>query len=376
MAGIYIHIPYCRQACHYCDFHFSTSLKTKSNLVDALSVEIKLRKGEISEKIESIYFGGGTPSVLDRSEITGLLTTISHNYSLAEDVEITLEANPDDIADQTLKEWKEVGINRLSIGVQSFYEKDLKLMNRIHDADQAKESVTMARDHFANFSIDLIYGIPDSDLKKWEKNLEIALSLEIPHLSAYALTLEPKTALKYYVEQGLINMPDEQLVAQQFNYLVDIMEVEGYEHYEISNFGKPGLHSRNNTAYWQGKPYLGIGPSAHSFDGKRRSWNIANNSKYFKAIQEGNIPKTVEKLSDRDRYNEMVMTGLRTMWGVSLENIENELGSKYREYLIQRAGGFIKDGLLRVENEALHTTRKGKYLADGIASDLFMINLK
>lgn len=374
MAGIYIHIPFCRQACHYCDFHFSTSMKKKDELVLALIKELSLRQKEISEPVETIYFGGGTPSVLTHIEIESLLDCIYELFEVVENPEITLEANPDDLIPERIIELASSRINRLSIGIQSFYDDDLQMMNRAHNAAEAWVCLEMAAKYFDNISIDLIYGIPGMSLEKWQSNVQKALSAGISHISSYALTVEPKTALSKLISVGSIPAPDDAVAHEHFMKLVEILEQHGFIHYELSNFGKPGFFSKNNSAYWLGKKYLGVGPSAHSFDGTNRSWNIANNTIYIKKITENMLPHEVEKLSLHDRYNEYVMTGLRTIWGVSLEKIDKEFGKDFLSYLLENAEVFVQNGKLTVEDGILKTTLKGKFFCDGIASDLFMIN--
>ncbi len=373
--GLYLHIPFCKQACHYCDFHFSTSFKKKSELVNALCKELMLRKNELSGKVETIYFGGGTPSLLSSEELSHIFETIYSNYKISENPEITLEANPDDLTLARIQELANSRINRLSIGIQSFFEEDLKLMNRAHNASEALECIKKTKEFFENISIDLIYGIPKMSNKRWKKNLEIALNLNVPHLSCYALTVEPKTALKKFIEKGIVPPVDEEAAKEHYEILLSETEKAGLENYEFSNFGKPGFHSRNNTAYWEGKPYLGIGPSAHSYDGKFRSWNVANNTKYIKSIEAGELPSEQEFLSKEDKYNEYIMTSLRTKKGVSLERIENEFGKEYSAYLSKQAETALKNELLILEDNKLKISKKGKFLSDGIAADLFLVNL-
>ncbi len=386
MSGIYIHIPFCKQACHYCDFHFSTSLGKKGELVNALCKELVLRKDELNDEVETIYFGGGTPSLLSIEDLQLLISEVYNNYEVSENAEITLEANPDDLMDVSLSavedlmetklmSFKKIGINRLSIGIQSFYEEDLKLMNRAHNASEALECIMEAKKYFDNISIDLIYGIPGMSNERWEKILEMALKLDVPHLSCYALTVEPKTVLKKFIEKGIVPPVDEKAAKQHYEILMSETEKAGLENYEFSNFGKPGFHSRNNTAYWEGIPYLEIGPSAHSYDGKSRSWNVANNTKYIKSIEEGILPSEMEILSIEDKYNEYIMTGLRTKKGVSLEKVETEFGRNYSDYLLKQAENHLQNELLILENHTLKISKIGKFLSDGIASDLFLVNL-
>lgn len=377
MSGIYIHIPFCKQACHYCDFHFSTQLNKKEPLLAALHKEIALRAATWPEdKIETVYFGGGTPSLLSTDEIEAILEKIQQHFNLVPTPEITLEANPDDLSEAQILAWSKTAVNRLSIGIQSFTEADLKLMNRAHTATEAKACLTTIRDHFENISIDLIYGIPGVGSAQWDATIDTALSFDTPHISAYALTVEPKTALHRFIEKGIVAPVDDEQAQKQFYQLCDRLEQAGFVNYEISNFGKPGYFSKNNCAYWQGKPYLGLGPSAHSFDGNSRSWSVRNNSKYIAAITNGKLPLDTETLSTTDRYNEYLMTGLRTIWGVSLTRIEQYFGPQYRKHLEQQMKKYIQEGLLDYKEDVLLTTPKGKFLVDGIASNLFMLNLK
>ena len=374
MSGIYLHIPFCRKACHYCNFHFSTSANYKDEMVAALQKEMGLRKGELHAPVESIYFGGGTPSMVTAAQIKALIHEVYLHFDVVDYPEITLEANPDDLTKPYLSALKESGVNRLSIGIQSFHDKELELMNRAHNRKQALQSVLWAQELFDNISIDLLYGTPHTTFEDWQKNLETALALDVPHISSYALTLEPKTALDHFVKKGVVSLLDEKEVEHQFLYLVDVLTQTGYEHYELSSFGKPGYRSRNNTAYWQGKPYLGIGPSAHGYDGENRYWNMSNNAAYLKEIVQGQIPQTTEKLRVIDKFNEAIMIGLRASWGVSLQAMESALGLRYRIHLEQQAQRFIHQGLLQIENQSLKTTSKGAFLADGIAADLFLID--
>ncbi len=375
MSGIYIHIPFCKQACHYCDFHFSTSLKKKDEMVLALAKEIELRKSEFEkELVETIYFGGGTPSILEVADIRFLIDEVIRNYKVVENPEITVEANPDDLTEERIIALSNNLVNRLSIGIQSFFEDDLRLMNRAHNVAEAKKCLEVATQYFDNITIDLIYGMPNMSREKWLQNIETALSYNIPHLSSYALTVEPKTALHKFIKQGVIPPLDEDLAQEHFHLLVDKLEENGFIHYELSNFGIEHYFSKNNSSYWLGQKYIGIGPSAHSYDGEKRGWNVSNNSLYLKALAENKIPMETETLTINDRYNEYIMTGLRTIWGVSLERIETEFGPKYLEYLKQQSAKYIEDQLLFMEDNVLRTTKKGKFLGDGIASDLFMLN--
>ncbi|UPT71705.1 MAG: radical SAM family heme chaperone HemW [Flavobacterium sp. JAD_PAG50586_2] len=376
MSGIYIHIPFCKQACHYCDFHFSTSLKKKDEMVLALAKEIALRKNEFAnEVVETIYFGGGTPSILEIADIRLLIDAVYQNYKVKENPEITVEANPDDLSQERIIELSKNKVNRLSIGIQSFFEDDLKLMNRAHNSAEAKKCLEIATQYFDNISIDLIYGVPEMSNEKWMQNIEIALSFNVPHISSYALTVEPKTALHTFIQKGIIPPPDDEVAQEHFHLLVEKLEENDFVHYELSNFGKENYFSKNNSSYWLGKKYIGIGPSAHSYNGVSRSWNVSNNTQYLKSIAENQLPSETEILTTTDRYNEYVMTGLRTVWGVSLERIENEFGQTYLDYLNQQSAKYIEDHLLFVDEDVLRTTKSGKFLSDGIASDLFLLNL-
>ncbi|WMI67094.1 radical SAM family heme chaperone HemW [Aestuariibaculum sp. YM273] len=381
MAGIYIHIPFCKQACHYCDFHFSTSLKKKPDLISCLIKELEMRKGEFQNQVvQTIYFGGGTPSLLNESELDSIIQAVYSNYKVISNPEITLEANPDDLTIKgtdvhaVFKAYRSIGVNRLSIGIQSFFERDLKLMNRAHNAEEANGCLEVATQYFDNISLDLIYGIPGLSHEDWMENIEMALSFNIPHISSYALTIEPKTALDAFITKGKVKAPDDAIAQEQFHMLIEKLEHAGFVHYELSNFGKPEFFSKNNTAYWQGKPYIGVGPSAHSFDGTSRGWNVRNNSKYIQAIENGELPMEVEILSKTDQYNEYVMTGLRTIWGVSLEKVAQNFGENYRTYILKQSEKHRNQQLLYIEDDKLIVTKKGKFLSDGIASDLFKID--
>jgi oxygen-independent coproporphyrinogen-3 oxidase len=335
MSGIYIHIPFCKQACHYCDFHFSTSLKKKDDMVLALAKEITLRKSEFKDEVvETIYFGGGTPSILTIDDLRFLIDEVYRNYTVSENPEITVEANPDDLTQTRIIELSQNKINRLSIGIQSFFEDDLKFMNRAHNSEEAKKCLEIATQYFDNISIDLIYGVPGMSNEKWLQNIETALSFNVPHISSYALTVEPKTALHTFIKKGIIPPPDDEVAQEHFHLLVDKLEENGFIHYELSNFGKTTYFSINNSSYWLGKKYIGIGPSAHSYNGISRSWNISNNTLYLKSISENILPSETETLTKTDRYNEYVMTGLRTIWGISLVRIEREFGKTYLDYLV------------------------------------------
>ena len=375
MSGIYIHIPFCKQACHYCDFHFSTSMKKKDELIDALILEIELRKSEFKNiTVETIYFGGGTPSLLSSSEIKKIIDSVYQNYKVSANPEITLEANPDDLSNNRIIELSKSLINRLSIGVQSFHEKDLKLMNRAHNKQEAIHCLEEAVKYFDNISLDLIYGIPGTTLQEWIDNIDIALGFNVKHISSYALVVEPKTALKHFIEKGTVKKAEDALVAKQFHVLVEKLEANNFKHYELSSFCKEGFFSRNNTAYWQGKQYIGIGPSAHSFNGEQRGWNINNNTKYIKSINNKVLPIEMETLSTTDKYNEYIMISLRMAHGVSIKKVKEDFGISYENYMLQQAQKQINEHLLYIEDGNLKVTKKDKLLCDGIASDLFMLD--
>ena len=374
MAGIYIHIPFCRKACHYCNFHFSTSAKMQESFVNALLQEINLQQNYLSERVSTIYFGGGTPSVLPSANIKDIISELNKNFIIENNAEITLEANPDDITTERLAAWKQTGINRLSIGIQSFVQKDLVWMNRAHDAQQAFNCILLAQKAgFNNLTIDLIYGTPTLSDESWERNVKTAIALQIPHLSCYALTVEPKTALEKLIKQKTLADVDTEKQARHFELLMQWMKEAGYEHYEISNFAKPGFRSRHNSSYWQGKPYVGLGPSAHSFNETSRQWNVANNALYIQSLAKGLVPFETEVLTAEQQLNEYVMTSLRTIEGISLQKVKQNFGNDKYEYLIKTARPHLTNQYVTIEDDFLKTTTAGKLLADGIASDLFML---
>jgi len=373
MAGVYIHIPFCKQACHYCNFHFSTLLKGKNEFSAALLKEIDLRKSYLDdEKIETIYFGGGTPSLLSAEEINTILDKLRGTFEISQDAEVTLEANPDDLSIDSLNELKVGGINRLSIGIQSFFEEDLKWMNRAHSAEQAMECIDNARTiGFNNLSIDLIYGAPTVTDDKWKKNVDLALELRIPHLSCYALTVEPRTALDSMIKKNKVQDIDPDIQARQFLQLINWLGDAGYEHYEISNFAMPGKRSRHNSSYWQGKKYLGLGPSAHSFNGHSREWNVSNNAIYAKSIQEGIVPSTSEELTFTQQLNEYIMTSIRTSEGTNLEVIRERFGENVAIEMGKKTDQYIKRELAFQKGKSIILTTEGKLFADRIAAELF-----
>lgn len=387
MPGIYLHIPFCKQACHYCNFHFSTSLKYKSEMVDALVRELELRRDFLGKaSLSSIYFGGGTPSLLNENELQRIFEKIYQLFKVESDAEITLEANPDDLTKEKLKALRQTPINRLSIGIQSFGEEDLQFMNRAHHATEARLCIENAlAAGFDNLTVDLIYGSPTTSDAQWVKNIQTVVDYGIPHISCYALTVEPRTALDHFVRVGKAPAVDEEQAARQFEMLIAMLRANGYEHYEISNFAKPGWYARHNSSYWTGEPYLGIGPAAHSFDGDRtRRWNVANNAKYMKILEEDvahleGVPHLSsdqiiwferETLTDAQRYDEYVMTALRTIWGAKRSKIE-AFGQPFATYFLREVQPFLDQNLV-VEKDGVYTlTDAGKLLADFIAAELF-----
>lgn len=373
MAGIYIHIPFCKKACHYCNFHFSTSGKLMPEMVAAICKEAALRKDYLQEKINTIYLGGGTPSLLSIQYLEQIFNAIKNNYTIAEDAEITLETNPDDINNETLRDWKSIGINRLSIGIQSFFEEDLEWMNRAHNATQAEKCITLAQENgFYNLTIDLIYGGPTLSDEHWKHNINKAIQLNIPHISCYALTVEPDTALDKMIEQHKKENVDTDNQARHFKILVKTLSDAGYEQYEISNFSKPGHRSKHNSAYWQQKKYIGLGPSAHSFNAAERSWNISNNALYIKSIEQNTLPQETEILTQNQRINEYIMTSLRTSEGLSLNYIQTIADEETANGIKQKAEIFVTQQKALFINNKIILTDEGKLFADGIASDLFL----
>ena len=372
MSGIYLHIPFCKQACHYCNFHFTTSLHQKNELVAALVMEIQMQKDFFpGETINTIYFGGGTPSLLLIDDCRLLIDAIHQNFNVAFDAEITLEANPDDIDAEKLSGWKQSGINRLSIGVQSFYEEELKWMNRAHTAEQAMANLQLAMAAFANITIDLIYGSALLTDEMWEQNVKTAIKYGIPHLSCYALTVEEKTPLHKLMRLNKIKPVDTDKQASQFLLLMQWLRGAGYEHYEVSNFAKPGFRSRHNSSYWKGDQYLGIGPSAHSFNGYTRQWNVANNQQYISSIMNGILPNESEVLTQANQLNEYIMTSLRTKEGMDLQAIEKKWGAEKLAVIKKQLRPYLQNGLTIQNGSLVQLTDVGFLKADGIASDLF-----
>jgi oxygen-independent coproporphyrinogen-3 oxidase len=375
MAGIYVHIPFCKKRCTYCDFHFSTTFSTyREKLIQAICLELSLRSSELMNvPIQSLYFGGGTPSLLTAEELQSIVHSVRLNYQLLEHVEITFEVNPEDANVDNLKAWKEVGINRLSIGLQSFQASDLSWMNRSHSTDEGEMAVRMAQKQgFDNISIDLIYGLPDLSNEQWLHHLERALKLNVQHISAYCLTIESKTALEHFVNNGKLKRPTEDQQGEQFDLLVRTLKQAGFEQYEISNFAKDQKYARHNSSYWNFTSYVGVGPSAHSFNGNQRRWNIANNSKYYQQVGKDDDWFEEETLSPTEKWNEFFLTGLRTKWGVLKENMEDLGGMTADEYKLLTT--YVETGFIFEEVDRLVLTEKGKLQADGIASAFFRLD--
>ncbi|MBK8087352.1 MAG: radical SAM family heme chaperone HemW [Chitinophagaceae bacterium] len=375
MAGIYIHIPFCRQACHYCNFHFSTSLRYKNDFVAALLKEIELQSANNyleNRVIETIYFGGGTPSLLSNEEVKSILNKVHEQFGVVPDAEITLEANPDDVTDEKLAVWKAAGINRLSIGIQSLFDEDLQWMNRAHTANDAKQVIQKARAAgFDNFTVDLIYGTPGLTDDKWKQNMNWVLQQNITHLSCYALTVEEKTPLDKQIRLHQKVDVDPEQQSRQFIMLMETMKLAGFEHYEISNFAKPGHRSKHNSSYWHGTHYLGFGPSAHSFNGNSRQWNVANNQQYIQSLQQNSIPFEKEELSSVQQLNEYIMTSLRLMEGCDLNLVQEKFGEKYAVQLKAESISFVNKSWLMEADNYLVLTGEGKLFADKIAAELF-----
>jgi len=375
MAGIYIHIPFCKKACHYCNFHFSTSLQNAPELLKAIEKEIEIRSGEMNEEIKTIYFGGGTPSLIENNAIANILAQIKKYFTINTNAEITLEANPDDISIEKAKSWKDLGINRFSLGIQSFEDNNLHWMNRAHSASQSFDAIKIIRETgFENFSIDLIYGIPGQTTEGWTKDLQIAIDLKIPHLSCYALTVEEKTALHYLIEKGEKENVNPEEQAERFELLMKLTSDAGYCHYEISNFALPGYESKHNSSYWEGVPYMGIGPSAHSYDGIKRKWNIANNISYTKAILD-HLPLFEEEiLSKNDRFNEYCMTALRRSKGIEKQKIISLGGMEGLSIINKMILPYIESNKVIEDENSWKLTNEGRFFADGIAASLFIVD--
>ncbi|HEY3405068.1 MAG TPA: radical SAM family heme chaperone HemW [Ohtaekwangia sp.] len=377
MAGIYLHIPFCKQACHYCDFHFSTNLEKQNDMVDAIATELILQKGYLAEEpLKTIYLGGGTPSILSISQLEKLLNTIAENFSVKSDAEITLEANPDDLTPQKLGSLKKAGINRLSIGIQSFDNYVLKFLNRVHDSHTAISTFNQAREAgFDNISIDLIYAIPDQSDSTWRSNIQQAVDLQPEHISSYSLTIEEKTVFGRWHQKGKLTAIDDESSARQLETLMEVLGHNGYDQYEISNFSKPGFISKHNSSYWKRERYLGVGPGAHSYDGASRQYNVSDNHEYLRNLQLNKIPYTLESLSREDKINDFLLTSLRTSWGTDLSILRSEMNYDLLELHKAYIEKLLSQGFIRIENDFLILTNKGKLLADKISSDLFLITI-
>jgi len=375
MAGLYIHIPFCRQKCHYCNFYSLASQKFKVQVVASILKEIELQKSYLDgEALKTVYFGGGTPSLLSVSEINLIIQKAKEIPGITANAEITIEANPDDINSGYLAELKETPVNRLSIGIQSFDDNDLLYLNRRHNGEKAIKAIQLALEAgFDNLSCDLIYGIPGSSDQTWRDNIQTLIDLNIPHISAYALTVETGTALDHLIKKGKYNPIDEERTIAQFSILMDFMENNGYEQYEISNFCFPGKISKHNTAYWNGEKYLGLGPSAHSFDGKSRQWNVTNIKTYVDSVSCGKLSFEKEVLTEDQKFNEFIMTSIRTMWGVDLCKMKLLFGEKYYNHFILNSKPLAEKGYLILSDKKSILSRQGKFFADQIASDLFVV---
>ena len=374
MAGIYIHIPFCKQACNYCDFHFSTSLQYVDEMTDAICAELIMKKNRITDQVGSIYLGGGTPSLLSEKSLLKIFDNISTHYSIDSAAEITIETNPDDLDANKIAVLRQSPVNRFSIGVQSFFNEDLLWMNRAHNANEAETCIKRSQDAgFENLSIDLIYGYPLLTDEKWFSNIRKVIGLQVPHISAYSLTVEPRTALAHAIKKGSQLPVNDEQSAAQFVSLIDKLAVAGFDHYEISNFSLPGKHAVHNTNYWRGVPYLGIGPSAHGFNGHVRYLNVASNAKYISELTAGRLAETVEELSLHDRFNEYIMTSLRTMWGTDLQKVAS-YGKVFLEDTSKNIKPFIECDWLKTEGNKIILTAEGKLFADYIASELFLFN--
>lgn len=374
MAGIYVHIPFCKQACHYCNFHFSTSLRHRDEMVAAICKEIDLQQDFLTDKkLTTIYFGGGTPSLLETSEINQILERLSKNYTWEDNIEITLEANPDDITSDKISKLKAGGVNRLSIGIQSFIDTELLASNRAHNSNESLQAVQICQDAgIDNLSVDIIYGMPGSTQETWQYNIDKALELDVDHISSYALTVEPKTVLEHMVKKGTILLPEEIVVSRQYLQLIHSLTTAGYDHYEISNFAKPQKYAVHNTNYWRSVPYLGLGPSAHSYQPTFRQWNINNNAKYIESISQGIVPLEREQTKYADQFNEYIMTRLRTMWGIDLVELENTFSSQLSNVHRDIAEYVESQHVILIDNH-YRLTPEGRLLADRIASDLFLV---
>ncbi len=373
MSGIYLHIPFCRQACHYCDFHFSTNLKHVEDLVDAICKEITLRKDYLNkEKVETIYFGGGTPSILNQSQLAKIFSAIHDHFDVLDSAEVTLEANPEDVSVEGVAMWKSAGVNRVSLGIQTFNEDKLKYINRCHTSRQALEAIGLIASNFENYNADLIYAIPPSDEQSWLRDVQTLLSYDPPHVSVYGLTIEQETVFGKWASQGKLIEISESDNAHEYELAIDQLESSGYVHYEVSNFCKPGRFSRHNTSYWKGAYYLGVGPGAHSFNGESRSWNVSNNPQYLRAIADGGFEPTIEKLSLANRQNEYVLTRIRNIWGIDLVEFKRLFKTAFPEIDKSFIDRLLSKKLAVIKGDHFHLTKEGWFLADEISERLMV----
>jgi len=373
MAGIYIHIPFCKVKCNYCDFHFSTNQKLTNKMVDSICLELNQKKEYLAkEPIKTIYFGGGTPSIIRTELLRKIVDTIYSNFEIVENVEFTFECNPDDLNSEKLKDLRELGVNRLSIGIQSFEDEQLQFMNRAHNSSEASNCVKLAQDNgFSNITIDLIYGLPNTPIDYWEKQIEKAIKLKVNHISAYCLTIEEKTVFGNWYKTGKLKLVEDEYSLNQFKILQRELKKNGFEHYEISNFSKNGFISNHNSAYWLGEKYIGIGPSAHSFDGDSRQWNVANNIKYINGFKNNVDTFELEELSSTDKFNEFILTRLRTKWGVNLDELFL-INDMQKEQILKRIEEFISNNDLQLSGNTIYITQQGKFIVDYISSELFI----
>ncbi|MFA9371690.1 MAG: radical SAM family heme chaperone HemW [Labilibaculum antarcticum] len=375
MSGVYFHIPFCKQLCHYCAFHKSISLQAKDDMLECLKLELKLRKGYLGDtSLNTIYFGGGTPSVYQPKEIESLIDEVAKYFTIDLDAEITLEANPDDLTESYLKELRKTRVNRLSVGIQSFHDEDLILMNRRHTGKEAFDAIRRAQDFgFDNISVDQIYGVPGLSMEKWKENLDLVFDLNVQHISSYHLMYDPNTIFTKKLEKGQLVEMDEEESFEQFTYLIEEARKHGFVHYEISNFSKEGFISKHNSSYWKQKKYLGIGPSAHSYNLEEREWNIAHNYKYIKAIKEGGSFSEKEELSEFDRYNEFVLTSLRTYWGMDLELVRKDFGENFYLHCLEKSEKYLLSDHMRKEGNRIILNDKGVFVSNDIMSDFFWV---
>ncbi|MDH6305248.1 putative oxygen-independent coproporphyrinogen III oxidase [Parabacteroides sp. PF5-5] len=375
MAGLYIHVPFCAKRCLYCDFFSNTEMKYKEAWLSSVQKEMELQKDYLNgEPLETIYLGGGTPSQLSAKDLESIFETIYRLFTIEDNPEITLEANPDDMSPEYVQSLRSLPVNRISMGVQSFQERDLQFLERRHNREQAIRAVSLCKENgFENISIDLIYGLPEQTMAEWEENLAEALRLDVPHISAYHLIYEEGTKLYKLKEAGKVREVDEELSISLFSRLIEEFATAGYLHYEISNFARPNMFSRHNTSYWTGKSYLGIGPSAHSYNQESRQWNVSSLIHYIKGIEAGQPDIEIEKLNICNKYNDYIITSLRTMWGVSLGYLLTKFGKTFQMYFLKQAASYIDDGLLLRKSDKVLLSPSGIFISDGIMSDLLCV---